>query len=300
MDSARISALLETFLDAPLAPAQLDQISTYIDLLLRWNARINLTAIRDPEQIVPRHFGESFFLARHLFPTHKQGTAPPFAPFAKGGNTSTASTQETQAPAAAINSGETTTPARVIDLGSGAGFPALPIKIWAPKIHLTLIEANHKKAAFLREVVRSLTLTNVDVIPERAETVLARLAPGREGRSSDFNSAFPHQPSHHDPSHPRPPGSCHSVQSEESAVSLCHQVAHGPADVVTLRAVEKFERILPLAASFLAPHGRLALLISSAQESKLNAVPYLDWHTKCIPKSRMRILAVGEQANKVG
>ena len=71
MAPARISALLQPFLEAPLSPVQLDQISTYIDLLLRWNARINLTAIRDPEHIVPRHFGESLFLARHLFPTHK-------------------------------------------------------------------------------------------------------------------------------------------------------------------------------------------------------------------------------------
>src|SRR6266851_4843730 len=68
MDTARIAALLEPFLEPTLPPSQLDQISTYIDLLLRWNARINLTAIRDPDEIVTRHFGESFFLARHLFP----------------------------------------------------------------------------------------------------------------------------------------------------------------------------------------------------------------------------------------
>src|SRR5450755_1197510 len=68
MDPARTAALPEPFLDHPLSSAHLDQISTYIDLLLRWNARINLTAIRKPEEIVTRHFGESFFLARHLFP----------------------------------------------------------------------------------------------------------------------------------------------------------------------------------------------------------------------------------------
>src|SRR5271157_340997 len=68
MDTARIAAFLEPFLELSLPESQLDQISTYIDLLLRWNARINLTAIRHPEEIVTRHFGESFFLARHLFP----------------------------------------------------------------------------------------------------------------------------------------------------------------------------------------------------------------------------------------
>src|ERR1035437_693361 len=53
---------------AVLSPAQLQSISTYIDILVRWNARVNLTAIRDPEDIVTRHFGESFFAACHLFP----------------------------------------------------------------------------------------------------------------------------------------------------------------------------------------------------------------------------------------
>ena len=112
---------------------------------------MNLTAIRDPEEIVPRHFGESFFLARHVFPD-ANGDA-----------------ESDRAKLVARSS------KLVVDLGSGAGFPALPIKIWAPEIHLTMIESNHKKAAFLREVTRALTLTNVDVIAERAEAVAARL-----------------------------------------------------------------------------------------------------------------------------
>src|SRR6266478_3588407 len=68
MDTARIAALLQPFLEPSLPESLLEQISIYIDLLLRWNARINLTAIRHPEEIVTRHFGESLFLARHLFP----------------------------------------------------------------------------------------------------------------------------------------------------------------------------------------------------------------------------------------
>jgi len=72
MDTARIAALLEPFLDQPLSPLQLDQISIYIDLLQRWNARINLTAIRHQDEIVTRHFGESLFLARHLFSDFSQ------------------------------------------------------------------------------------------------------------------------------------------------------------------------------------------------------------------------------------
>src|SRR5712692_5261342 len=75
MDTARIAVLLQPFLEPSLPESMLDQISTYIDLLLRWNARINLTAVRHPEEIVTRHFGESFFLARHLFPVVAQDSA---------------------------------------------------------------------------------------------------------------------------------------------------------------------------------------------------------------------------------
>jgi 16S rRNA (guanine527-N7)-methyltransferase len=155
MDTARIAALLQPFLSQPLAPIQLEQISTYINLLLRWNARINLTAIRNEEEIVTRHFGESFFLARYVVPrsVDRQGAGTP-----------------AQLEASAVPQG----PTRILDIGSGAGFPALPIKIWDPEIHLIMIESNHKKAAFLREVARALTLTNVDVIADRAEALAAR------------------------------------------------------------------------------------------------------------------------------
>ncbi len=141
METANISALLEPFIARTLSSAQLDQISIYIDLLLRWNARINLTSVRAPEEIVTRHFGESLFLASHVFSDSSDHRLLPTA--------------------------------RCLDIGSGAGFPALPLKIWAPSIHLTMIESNHKKAAFLREVARSLTLTNVNVLTARAETLAA-------------------------------------------------------------------------------------------------------------------------------
>ena len=145
MDEARIAELLEPFLSdnsrptAVLSSAQIRLISMYIDLLLRWNDRVNLTAIRAPEEIVTRHFGESIFAARQLFPLPE------------------------------VEAGAT---AHVIDVGSGAGFPGLPVKIWAPHLRLTLIESNQKKATFLREVVRHLGLANVDVFGARAETYL--------------------------------------------------------------------------------------------------------------------------------
>jgi 16S rRNA (guanine527-N7)-methyltransferase len=133
---------------AALSLTALNHISTYIDILLRWNSRINLTAIRDPEEIVTRHFGESLFAARQLFPTCAPAGTAVLGPSAE------------QSPAP-----------RVADIGSGAGFPGVPIKLWAPNIALTLIESNHKKATFLREVARSLTLTDVNILNVRAEEV---------------------------------------------------------------------------------------------------------------------------------
>ena len=133
---------------AVLSPTQLQHISTYIDILLHWNARINLTAIRNPEEIVTRHFGESFFVARHLFPKVYPVSSVP--PVVKDFDFEVAE-------------------ARVADLGTGAGFPGIPIKLWAPRIALTLIESNHKKATFLREVTRALTLTDIDIQDTRAE-----------------------------------------------------------------------------------------------------------------------------------
>jgi 16S rRNA (guanine527-N7)-methyltransferase len=221
MDSARIATLLEPFLDQSLPSLALEQISIYINLLLRWNARINLTAVRNPEEIVTRHFGESFFLARHLFPN--DGVAPD----------------------ALVRGTKDAVHPRVLDLGSGAGFPALPLKIWTPDIHLTLIESNHKKAAFLREVARALTLTNVNVLSERAESVAS----------------------------PNPP----------------------QFDVVTLRAVERFDTILPIATKFLAPNARIALLVGSSQLASLPTLaPTVDWHPAInVPESYAKVLAIG-------
>lgn len=140
MDASRIAELLEPFLGKEiLHTSQLDDISTYIDILQRWNARVNLTAIRNPDEIVTRHFGESLFAARHLFPITSAHSA--------------------------VKAFE------LADIGSGAGLPGIPIKLWAPEISLTLIESNHKKATFLREVTRILTLTNINIQNTRAESL---------------------------------------------------------------------------------------------------------------------------------
>ena len=202
----RIADLLAPFIGpVPLSDSQLDAIEVYLDLLLRWNAKLNLTAIRDPEEIVTRHFGESLFAARQLFP--------------------------------ASDSRET-----AIDIGSGAGFPGLPLKFWSPSLVLTLIESNQRKATFLREVVRTLKLNSVSVLSERAESVLLT------------------------------------------------------ADLVTFRAVERFEQILPIAFRLVNPPGRIAVLIGGAQVALAqSALPNVGWETPIpIPLSRNGMLLIGE------
>src|SRR5271156_474394 len=131
LTESAIGELLKPY--PPTAPPGLyTQLSTYLDLLLKWNARTNLTAIRNPEEIVRRHFGESLFAARHLNP-----------------HTST-----------------------LLDFGSGAGFPGLPIALLRPDIQVTLAESQNKKATFLREVIRNLALTT-EVWSKRVETMPA-------------------------------------------------------------------------------------------------------------------------------
>jgi 16S rRNA (guanine527-N7)-methyltransferase len=133
----RIAELLAPFIEGtPLSDHQLEAVGTYLDLLLKWNSKINLTAIRDPEEMITRHFGESLFAARNLFP--------------RSANSQSA-----------------------IDLGSGAGFPGLPLKIWNQALDLTLVESNQRKAIFLREVARALALSGVKVQAERAEKLSA-------------------------------------------------------------------------------------------------------------------------------
>jgi 16S rRNA G527 N7-methylase RsmG len=185
VDTSRIAELLHPFLSSPLTALQLDQISTYIDLLLRWNARVNLTAVRAPQDIVTRHFGESLFAAGHLLPsgadapirdTPQQTTkrsVPQVGVRSLDANLSSSTTEAAREtdPAAIgpAHGGRTSSvPSHLVDIGSGAGFPGLPMKIWSPQTRVTLIESNHKKVAFLREVIRALTLTDIDVFPARA------------------------------------------------------------------------------------------------------------------------------------
>ncbi|HXJ86363.1 MAG TPA: 16S rRNA (guanine(527)-N(7))-methyltransferase RsmG [Candidatus Binatia bacterium] len=264
MQASRIADLLAPFLgpsDARrLTPDALAYISTYIDLLQRWNARVNLTAIRSEEEIVTRHFGESLFAARHLFPGEgpkEHGLSRAHSPLeehrasAPEGLLKRQDHERPPTPPAAIDqrrlianperSEGTKDAVKVADVGSGAGFPGIPIKLWYPKISLTLVESSHKKATFLREVTRALTLTDVNILNTRAESLT--------------NASF---------------------------------------DVVTLRAVERFASILPIAAGLVATGGRLALLIAQSQLSQARStLPALDWLAPIpVPQSQSRLLAI--------
>ena len=116
-----------------LQPSELRAFESYISLILRWNARINLTAVRDEEGILARHIVESI------------------------------------ACAGALPDGIST----LLDFGSGAGFPGIPIAICRPEIAVALAEAQGKKAAFLQEAARILGLP-VTVHSARAETLQSR------------------------------------------------------------------------------------------------------------------------------
>src|ERR1700733_7065627 len=128
LSESAIATLLSPYL-TEFQPNLLAQLSSYLDLLLKWNARTNLTAIREPEEIVRRHFGESLFTGRHL---PEAGT--------------------------------------LLDFGSGAGFPGLPIQLLLPNLKVTLAESQNKKASFLREAVRTLGLST-EVWAARGETM---------------------------------------------------------------------------------------------------------------------------------
>ena len=120
-----------------LSDFQVEQIQQYTRILWTWNDKVNLTAIRDPLEILYRHFCESMFGAA-LLPVEN---------------------------------------CRLADVGSGGGFPGLPLKIIRPDLQLFLVESNVKKATFLAEVIRELGLTDARVLVSRYEELGEEVAP---------------------------------------------------------------------------------------------------------------------------
>ncbi len=112
----------------------------YLKELIEWNKKFNLTAITDPEEIKIKHFEDSLSISQSL-------------------NLSTQS---------------------VVDIGSGAGFPGIPLKLKCPDIKLTLIEAKEKKVTFLKHIVSVLRLENVEILWGRSEELLKQKPKLRE------------------------------------------------------------------------------------------------------------------------
>ena len=120
--------------DVELTPQQTAAFDVYLRLLIAEAPAANLTSLRDPEAIRRRHFAESIALLEAI---ERQGAFV----------------------------------SPVIDVGAGAGFPGVPMKIMRPELHLTLLEATAKKTAFLERLVRSLGLSGVSVVNGRAEEI---------------------------------------------------------------------------------------------------------------------------------
>jgi 16S rRNA (guanine527-N7)-methyltransferase len=120
-----------------VTPGQIAAIQRYMAILFAWNDKLNLTAIRDPLEVLYRHFCESMYAAA----------------------------------AVPLESG------RLADVGSGGGFPGLALKIARPDLQVFLIESNVKKATFLAEVVRELELADTRVLVSRYEELGEEIAP---------------------------------------------------------------------------------------------------------------------------
>jgi 16S rRNA (guanine527-N7)-methyltransferase len=116
---------------------QVLMIQEYMRILRHWNEKLDLTAIRDPLEILHRHFCESMFAAVSV-------------PIEFG---------------------------RLADIGAGPGFPGLPLKILRPELELFLVESNIKRGTFLAEVIRGLELANAKVLISRYEELFEELAP---------------------------------------------------------------------------------------------------------------------------
>lgn len=126
------SLLLESAqaLGIALSEAQTDQFMQYLSLLLEWNEKMNLTAITDPVEVVQKHFIDCISVLPHLD----------------------------------LQGGET-----MIDVGTGAGFPGVPLKIASPALQVTLLDALQKRLTFLDTLTQSLDLYDVTLVHSRAE-----------------------------------------------------------------------------------------------------------------------------------
>jgi 16S rRNA (guanine527-N7)-methyltransferase len=119
-------------LGVSLSKNEVELYQRYVDILLEWNVRVNLTAITEPGEIVVKHFLDSLAVLQHL-------------PKERGGS--------------------------LLDIGTGAGFPGIPIKIAWPEINVVLLDSLNKRVSFLRHLITELSLQNIFALHGRAEDI---------------------------------------------------------------------------------------------------------------------------------
>lgn len=117
-----------SFLGVRFCVKQLEQFFEYMELLIEWNEKMNLTAIIEPEEIILKHFIDSITILKDIEDN-----------------------------------------SRVVDVGTGAGFPGIPLSIMNPTLKITLVDSLNKRLIFLQEVVNKLQLKNVEIVHARAE-----------------------------------------------------------------------------------------------------------------------------------
>lgn len=178
-------------------------IRIYAETLLRWNGKISLTTVTDLDEILRLHFGESFFAAS-LIPLDDR---------------------------------------RVADIGTGAGFPGIPIRMVRPDVDLTLIEPIAKKTAFLCEILRKMGISNATVIRCRMEELPAD---------------------------------------------------SGPFDLITSRALGRYEQILRWSKTRISENGTIMLLLGESDAEKISKDESWNWREAIrIPESRSRFVLLG-------
>lgn len=141
MDFEKFKTMLNTelnYLSINLSDKKLEQFYTYMNLLIEWNKKMNLTAIVEENDIIIKHFLDSLTISKYINSNHK-----------------------------------------IMDIGTGAGFPGIPLKIVYESININLVDSLNKRIIFLNEVINTIDLKNISAIHSRAED-LARVEEHRE------------------------------------------------------------------------------------------------------------------------
>lgn len=146
MQSSGIISYLNKF-GISISESQADQFIRYYELLVEWNSFMNLTAITEEDEVLSKHFADSLALVK----------LPGFSEKFEPADTDTASEDSS---AFGL---------RLLDIGTGAGFPAIPLKIAFPKLKVTMIDSLQKRVKFLNEVISRLGLTGIEALHGRAE-----------------------------------------------------------------------------------------------------------------------------------